>query len=319
MYLLLVVAGLFSVMSISSMEQTHEIKSIIGSGIERSKTYDATGIRTIIVDRGCQESTAGYGRVQLKITQVSKDQDEKLIIYADDNLFPYIIVNNRENNISLGLYAPGQYIKPSREIIIFSALKNYDRIVTHGFVDTHFLSSINGGKLACEIASESMMHMPSMKVNQIALQVMDNAHVKMQENVELSADIISIVRKNKAQVELKIKTNLLQVENNGDGCIALSGTAQEQQLYLENGSFLAQDLKSQVIRPIMRNGKGDIKVTGLDLIQGTMSLNEQHDITYHTYYDALYIRPEEDVLQQYSGLLKDFSPQEILKHIVWEL
>jgi len=211
-------------------------------------------------------------------------------------------------------------IKPSQDIHLSLALKNCAKIITHGCVETSFMSLIKTDSFAVQATSGAVVHIPRVKAKTIKLEVRDDSIIKNQEGKKLTTNFISLVCQDDAHMELRhIKALLLQAEKDGKGVMQLAGHVDEQHLYLKNGSFLAYDLISKIIRPIIRKGEGTIEMTGLEWIEGTVALKTQHDIGYKTYRYALWMTPEEDVLNSYTYLKgSGFAKDEILKYLVWE-
>ena len=111
------------------------------------------------------------------------------------------------------------------------------------------------------------------------------------------------------------------MEKDGSGAIELSGSVDEQKLYLKNGSYRAHDLVSQIIRPIIRKGQGAIEMTGLEKIEGCIDCDTEHEVDYKTYWHSLWMVAEKDILENFLHKYpkaKELSEEDILKCIIWK-
>jgi hypothetical protein len=245
---------------------------------EKTKKHVAQGVDSIVIN-GCTGEN-GMSRMQVRIAQISDDnQAEELTIQADKNSFSYIIVNHDGAHLDIGLRLPDQAICPSRDIVIFLALKKYAKIVTNNYVDTTFLSPINSENLHISVASGATMRLPSIKARTIELLVKENSSLVAQDKARLKAkDLLFIYREGSSKIELGVKTKLLQVQSNGKGAITLKGVATKQELRFLEGSLFAMGLKSEEVRMAVVKGSGEIELCA-ESVKGVVPVKSNYDIT----------------------------------------
>jgi len=174
-------------------------------------------------------------------------------------------------------------------------------------------------ELRIYLAAESTVQLPLLQAKRIDIDIADSSKVTMQDKALLTADFISIVKKGNADVFLAIQTKLLQVTNDGGGTLTIKGKADEQKLDLAQGSFLAFDLKSKIIRAIIRNAHGEIELFADELIKGILSLKTKHNVTFNIDSDdAIQLQGLEDILKKYAHLTQ-YSKDDILRCYGWEV
>ncbi|HLJ30819.1 MAG TPA: DUF2807 domain-containing protein [Candidatus Babeliales bacterium] len=306
--------------NLNAMELKDRI--IAGSGNESIQRHVFEKVDTFILDgKQCCRSKAGSNCIRLHIAHITDDQQEHCTITTDDNIFSHFIFNARENIASLSLYAPDQRIQPSQEIHVSLALKKYATIAMHGYIETSFAQSIQSDVLKIKATSGAIVHMSGVDAHKIVMEATDDSAIKMLENEQLKTDVIALVCKDDASITAHIQAKVLQVEKDGTGTIKLSGSVDEQKLYLKNGSYLAHNLVSPIIRPIIRKGYGTIEMTGLEWIEGCINGETAHNVVYKTYEHILWMAPEEDILNDFLNKYpktKEFSKEDILKYIIWK-
>jgi len=296
--------------------------SVIDLGTKEARTYKVHDIDIFSLrDERPVLSTSKRRKIVLKVGQIMDGiPEEELCIRADKKVFPYITVDPQGIDIIIGLGAPTDVEELSKKIIISVGLKKYAKLVTNGYIDTCFFSSIKADKLHIGLAAEAIIQLPLMQAHHIDIDASDCSKVTMQDKAQLVADFLSIARVGNSNVVLTVETKLLQAINNGDGKLIVDGSADEQRLDLREGSFLAFALKSDIIRMMIRNAMGEIQLYADELIKGTVSFKTQHDVTYCIHNkNSIQMHSEEDILQKFAQLLTEYSADDILRSYVWDV
>jgi hypothetical protein len=286
-------AVLFScTQTINSMEMSYAEKVkhgrpvIVGSGIEKISRYDAQDVDTILVQGGChRDIVAGkYDRIKINFTQASDGQKEDVVIKMDDNIAPYMMVEQQNNQLKIDFKPLNETLKNSKHIEIAVALKKYARIeLTHG-VDVAFFSSVKADDLELSLSSEVSMKLPIITAKKLLLEVEDNVDVVVdeadKENTQIIADVIKIYNKGKAQVNFAINAGLLHVHTENKGVVVLSGVATKQDIVLFTGTFNGRNIQSKEAHIALCDGSGEMWVAAEHAVKGFCSMKSKHNTTY---------------------------------------
>ncbi len=299
-YSLCMAVVLFScVQTINSMEMSyaervkHGRPVIVGSGIEKISRYEVKDIDTIIVKGSCHsDDVAGkYDRIKINFMQVSGGNAEDIVIKADDNIAPYMVVEQHNNQFKIDFKLLNDTLKSSKHIEIAVALKKYAHIeATHG-VDVTFSSSIQADDLMLNLSSEVSMKLPKITSQKLYLEVEDKVEVVAdkadKENIQIIADAIKIYNKGKAQVNFAINTGLLHVHTENSGAVVVSGSATEQDIVLFSGTFNGRNIQSEKAHIAVCDGSGMLWVAAERAITGYLSDKSNHNTTYTMPDDAI--------------------------------
>ncbi len=252
---------------------------------EKIKKYMAHGVDTLVINSGewGKRDVIQSGRVKLNIAQLTDDNTSgEITIRAEKNIFPYIAVVHQGARFEIGLRRMDQVAHLFKDIIIFVALKNYEKIETHNAVDTTFLSSIKSEKLYLSVTSGATMHVPSVYAKIVELLVEgDNSLLKAQDDTCFKVeDLLLMYRTGSSLIDLTVETKLLQAHSNDKGDISLKGIATEQELFLHEGSLFALELDSKKIRMAQGAGTGQLEVCAQESIKGFVSNKSAYDTTY---------------------------------------
>lgn len=247
-------------------------------------TYFMDGINSISING--QYKGVESGRVSVVFEQVSGSAREEIIIVGGKH--DSIFVNSDAKS---GLCSLDQINNFGDDITIHVALKKYTKILTSNNVDTTFSSPLEADILHLNVSGGATMQLPDIKANKVALVVHgDDSLVKGQDKALCkAADLLFMYRQDRANIELAIETELLQMQSRrGKGNITLQGVANKQELLIRKGSFFGFGLESKKIR--ISHGVGDdksyIQLNATELIDGFMMNTNQYNVEWrvpHSY------------------------------------